>query len=102
MTDITPQGADPAPAPAAVVYLSADQINALAQKQRENHAASMRGDPPPHVITPAELRLAIQSIRRQRGVLEHAGKTAAKADKPASGKAKVTKVNVDELDLDGL
>lgn len=103
MTDITPQPSLAASGTPPTAFLSAEEILDLQNKCRENHAAQLRGDPPPHQITPEMLRHAIQSVRARRGTVKMGEERAkASAGKPATGRAKVSKVDLNSLDLDGL
>lgn len=87
----------PNPVPEGVATLSVEQILDIERRFRENKAATLRGDPPPHTVTPEELRAAIQSMRAHRGTMNLVAPSAKGNGKRAGGKP-----NIEIIDLEGL
>jgi hypothetical protein len=92
MTDITPNPT--AAAPEVQQFLSPEMVLDVERKLRENKAAELKGEPPPHQVTAEDINRALMAIKHQRGTLDFASKAGAGA-----GKKGVTKI---ELDIDGL
>lgn len=92
MTDITPNPS--AAAPEAQQFLSVDAVIDVERKLRENKAAELKGEPPPHQVTADEINRALMTIKHQRGTLDFASKAGATA-----GKKGVNKIQLDIEEL---
>lgn len=93
MTDITPNPTAAATEPQQ--FLSPEMVIEVERKLRENKAAELKGEPPPHQVTAEDINRALMTIKHQRGTLDFASKAGAST----AAKKGVTKI---ELDIEGL
>lgn len=94
MTDITPVPQSESP---GIEIMDFEGINRIEKMIRENKAAALRKEPPPHVVTKEMIRAALNGIKMQRGTMGAA--SSAAGGKSGSKKTGPLTIDLDDADL---